>query len=163
LPILRRLKASQFQCLFDDASMTKKAFLMPHEVHMFHYRSYMAFIMSIVDTFMSSSSDRFSMEYFQTLLDDIEALLPPLDYKLLERTIPLIYLDKLSVTSVRAAAICGRHEKVLTTLRTLEAQYAGRSAILPKTVYEAALEGTSVFYHHLTMLSERQILRRTQV
>ncbi|KDO33961.1 hypothetical protein SPRG_01239 [Saprolegnia parasitica CBS 223.65] len=159
LQVLRRVKAAQMGAVLLDADATP---LSPREVQNLHYRAQSSFVKSLYAEFMSSTTKTFALESYAELLKEIAALLPPLDDKLMERTVPDEYMDKLAAVSVRALAMTGRHADVLARLDALEAQYAGRSARVPETVYLAAIEGLSAAYHNLTMVSERQLRTRNQ-
>ncbi|EQC31105.1 hypothetical protein SDRG_11290 [Saprolegnia diclina VS20] len=159
LQVLRRVKAAQMGAVLLDAEATP---LSPREVQNLHFRAHASFVKSLYAEFMSSTTKTFALESYAELLKEIAALLPPLDDKLMERTVPDEYMDKLAAVSVRALAMTGRHADVLTRLDALEAQYAGRSASVPQAVYLAAIEGLSAAYHNLTMVSERQLRTRNQ-
>ncbi|KAF0687022.1 Aste57867_21205 [Aphanomyces stellatus] len=145
--VLRKSKANRAAAALLDGAVHD---LLPTEVQSLHYHAYDAFIATIHAKYMESTSTPFSLETYQPLFAAIVRALPPLDPKLMERTIPSERLDKLAVASIRAPAACGLADVVLDRLDSLRDEYAGRGAVVPPVVFATALECFSSLVHGLS-------------
>ncbi|RQM25664.1 hypothetical protein B5M09_006862 [Aphanomyces astaci] len=151
--VLRKVKASRAAAsLLGDAC--RQPPLLPTDIQSLHYHAYDAIIRTIHSRYMESTTSVFALANYQDLYAAMVEALPPLDIKLLERTISAERMDKLAVASVRAPAMCGLGDVVLDRLDTLQEEYAGRSADVPLQVFEAAIEAFSALVHGLIHVPE---------
>ncbi|RHZ05039.1 hypothetical protein DYB31_009406, partial [Aphanomyces astaci] len=151
--VLRKVKASRAAAsLLGDAC--RQPPLLPTDIQSLHYHAYDAIIGTIHSRYMESTTSVFALTNYQDLYAAMVEALPPLDIKLLERTISAERMDKLAVASVRAPAMCGLGDVVLDRLDTLQEEYAGRSADVPLQVFEAAIEAFSALVHGLIHVPE---------
>ncbi|RHY25796.1 hypothetical protein DYB32_008088 [Aphanomyces invadans] len=160
--VLRTVKASRAAASLLGGS-TPQSPLLPTDVESLHYHAYDALIRTIHSRYMESTTAVFALANYQDLYAAVVAALPPLDVKLLERTIFPERLDKLAVASVRAPAMCGLGDVVLDRLDELQEEYAGRSAQVPLQAFEAAIEAFPALVHGLTHVPEATLasLRET--
>ncbi|RHY10531.1 hypothetical protein DYB34_002237 [Aphanomyces astaci] len=151
--VLRKVKASRAAAsLLGDAC--RQPPLLPTDIQSLHYHAYDAIIRTIHSRYMESTTSVFALTNYQDLYAAMVEALPPLDIKLLERTISAERMDKLAVASVRAPAMCGLGDVVLDRLDTLQEEYVGRSADVPLQVFEAAIEAFSALVHGLIHVPE---------
>ncbi|CAK4636266.1 unnamed protein product [Aphanomyces euteiches] len=158
--VLRKLSAGRAASALLDGATPE---LLPTDIQSLHYVAYDSFIKTLHTRYMESTTSVFPLSNYVDLYLAIVGALPPMDIKIMERTISTERLDKLAVASVRAPAMCGLCDAVLDRLDILRDEYAGRSATVPSIVFEAAIEGFAALQHELMNVPEStlNLLRKT--
>ncbi|CAK4128947.1 unnamed protein product [Aphanomyces euteiches] len=158
--VLRKLSAGRAASVLLDGATPE---LLPTDIQSLHYVAYDSFIKTLHTRYMESTTSVFPLSNYVDLYLAIVGALPPMDIKIMERTISTERLDKLAVASVRAPAMCGLCDAVLDRLDILRDEYAGRSATVPSIVFEAAIEGFAALQHELMNVPEStlNLLRKT--